>query len=261
MKVNISYPLIGSQKCLEIEDENKLRSFYDKRISHEVSGECLGDEFKGYIFKISGGNDKQGFPMKQGVLTAGRVKVLLRTGVSCYRPRRDGERKRRSVRGCIVSSELSVLNLVVVRKGDADIDGLTNDAAKKERRLGPKRVSKIRRLFNLSKEDDVRQAAIRRTLLKDGKPLLKKDGKTPKTKAPRIQRLVTPARLQHKRQIASERRRRAEKTRSEAADFNEILQKRFKEAREARAKLHAKRRSLSRKVSEKSAPSSSVKSS
>jgi small subunit ribosomal protein S6e len=32
----------------------------------EVKGDGLGDEFKGYVFKIMGGNDKQGFPMKQG---------------------------------------------------------------------------------------------------------------------------------------------------------------------------------------------------
>lgn len=35
-------------------------------MSHEVDGAALGDDFKGYIFKISGGNDKQGFAMKQG---------------------------------------------------------------------------------------------------------------------------------------------------------------------------------------------------
>jgi len=243
MKVNISYPIIGSQKCLEFDDENKFRVFYDKRISHEVPGESLGDEFKGYMFRISGGNDKQGFPMKQGVLTAGRVKVLLRTGVSCYRPRRDGERKRRSVRGCIVSSELSVLNLVIIKKGDHDIEGLTDAASAKPRRLGPKRANKIRKLFNLDAEDDVRQAAIRRPIMKDGK---KKD-----VKAPRIQRLVTPERLQHKRQVASDRRLRIEKTRREAADFSELVTKRYKEAREARAKMHAKRRSQSRKVSGK----------
>ena len=34
-------------------------------------------EFKGYIFKIMGGNDKQGFGMKQGVLTASRVFLLM----------------------------------------------------------------------------------------------------------------------------------------------------------------------------------------
>lgn len=67
--------------------------------------------------RISGGNDKQGFPMKQGVLTAGRVRLLMSKGTSCYRPRRTGERKRKSVHGCIVDASLSVLNLVVTKKG------------------------------------------------------------------------------------------------------------------------------------------------
>lgn len=39
----------------------------------EVEADSLGDEWKGYILRISGGNDKQGFPMKQGVLTNGIV--------------------------------------------------------------------------------------------------------------------------------------------------------------------------------------------
>lgn len=102
MKLNISYPATGCQKVVAIEDEKKLIALYDKRISHEVDGGELADEFAGYIFRISGGNDKQGFPMKQGVLTNGRVRLLLKKGMSCYRPRRSGERKRKSVRGCIV---------------------------------------------------------------------------------------------------------------------------------------------------------------
>lgn len=36
-----------------------------------VEADPLGDEWKGYMLRISGGNDKQGFPMKQGVLTHG----------------------------------------------------------------------------------------------------------------------------------------------------------------------------------------------
>jgi small subunit ribosomal protein S6e len=54
------------------------RSFYDRRMGQEIDGEVLGDEFKGYIFRITGGNDKQGFPMKQGVLVNGRVRLLLK---------------------------------------------------------------------------------------------------------------------------------------------------------------------------------------
>merc|ERR1711909_110746 len=98
-----------------------------------------GDEWKGYIVRITGGNDKQGFPMKQGVLTAGRVRLLLGKGHKCYRQRRTGERKRRSVRGCIVDAQLSVLNLAIVKKGDNDIPGLTDTSLPK--RLGPKRAS------------------------------------------------------------------------------------------------------------------------
>lgn len=55
--------------------------------------------------------------MKQGVLTAGRVRLLLKKGMSCFRERRSGERRRKSVHGCIVDGTLSVLNLVIVKKG------------------------------------------------------------------------------------------------------------------------------------------------
>merc|ERR1712170_68270 len=160
MKLNISYPATGCQKLIEVDDERKVRVFYDKRISAEVAVDSLGDEWKGYVVRISGGNDKQGFPMKQGVLTTGRVRLLLSKGHSCYRPRRTGERKRKSVRGCIVDANLSVLSLVVVKKGEQEIPGLTDTSV--PRRLGPKRASKIRKLFNLSKLDDVRQYVVRR---------------------------------------------------------------------------------------------------
>lgn len=43
----------------------------------EVEADPLGDEWKGYILKIAGGNDKQGFPMKQGVLTNGKIFNIL----------------------------------------------------------------------------------------------------------------------------------------------------------------------------------------
>ena len=56
------------------------RSFYDKRLSAEVDGEDVGEEFAGYILKILGGQDKQGFSMKQGVLTQDRVKLMMSKG-------------------------------------------------------------------------------------------------------------------------------------------------------------------------------------
>ncbi|KAF9116146.1 40S ribosomal protein S6, partial [Mortierella sp. 14UC] len=116
MKLNIANPATGCQKTIDFDDERKTRIFYDKRISAEVAVDSLGDEFKGYVFRITGGNDKQGFPMKQGVLLPSRVRLLLSKGHSCYRPRRTGERKRKSVRGCIVASDMSVLSVTIVKQ-------------------------------------------------------------------------------------------------------------------------------------------------
>lgn len=91
----------------------------------QLSGQIINQldalqEFNGYIFKIMGGQDKQGFPMKQGVLVPGRVRLLMKPGDSCFRGygRRNGERRRKSVRGCIVSPDLSVLNLMIVKQGE-----------------------------------------------------------------------------------------------------------------------------------------------
>lgn len=62
---------------------------------------------------FSGGNDKQGFPSKQCVLTHAKIHLLLRKGKSRYRPRRAGGRKCKSVQGCTVDAILSGFNLVI----------------------------------------------------------------------------------------------------------------------------------------------------
>merc|ERR1719346_724039 len=213
-------------------------------MGQEIEADTLGDEFKGYVVRITGGNDKQGFPMKQGVLTNGRVRLLLNKGHTCYRPRREGERKRKSVRGCIVDSNLAVLNLAIVKKGESEIPGLTDSTV--PRRLGPKRASKIRRLFNLSKEDDVRQYVVRR-------PLPQKDGKKAKSKAPKIQRLVTPVVLQRKRARFALKKKRVANKREAHAEYMKLLAQRMKEAKERKAerkRSNSKSRGDSVRVSE-----------
>ncbi|KAJ8973285.1 hypothetical protein NQ317_019551 [Molorchus minor] len=232
MKLNVSYPATGCQKLLEVVDEHKIRIFYEKRMGQEVEADLLGDEWKGYILKIAGGNDKQGFPMKQGVLTNGRVRLLLSKGHSCYRPRRTGERKRKSVRGCIVDGNLSVLALIIVRKGEQDIPGLTDTTV--PRRLGPKRASRIRKLFNLTKVDDVRQYVVKR-------PLPQKEGKKLRTKAPKIQRIITPIVLQRKRHRLALKKRRCLKRKEEENNYAKLLAQRKKESKARREQLKRRR--------------------
>lgn len=240
MKINIAYPAQGTQTCIEMDDEKKLRAFYDKRISQEVSGEDLGAEFAGFVFRISGGNDKQGFAMKQGVLTNGRVRILMAKGATGYRPRRTGERKRKSVRGCIVGPDLSVLNLVVVKKGDGVVAGLTDVSVPK--RLGFKRASKIRKLYNVEK-DEVKKAVIQfcRKVEKKGKVIAKR---------PRIQRLVTPTMLYRKHKREADKVKSLETSRKNAAEYSQMIAQRASKERAERRSELSKRRS-SRKASGK----------
>merc|ERR1711865_591479 len=209
------------------EDDKKLLPFCDKRMATEVAGDCLGDEFKGYIFKITGGKDKQGFPMKQGVLCNNRVKLIFKKGMSCFRERRKGCRKRKSVRGCIVGPDLTTLQLAIARKGAEDIPGLTDD--NRPRRLGPKRAANIRKLFNLEKKDDVKQFVVRREAGK-------------KKKAPKIQRLVTGPMLQRKRTFRSETRKRMEAGKKMQADYATRLSEYRQEQKELRAAEVAKKK-------------------
>ena len=79
--------------------------------------------------------------MKQGILSHGRVCLLLSKGHSCYRSGRTGERKHKSVCGSIVDANLNCLNLVIVKKNGEDISGITDTTMPYW--LGPKRASRI----------------------------------------------------------------------------------------------------------------------
>jgi ribosomal protein S6E (S10) len=241
-------------------------ALYDKRIGASIEGQDLGEEFTGYVrvsvhtlrteslsspactrssfgylqvFRITGGNDKQGFPMKQGVLTNLRVRLLLAKGLSCYRPRRTGERKRKSVRGCIVGPDLSVLNLIVDMRGDQPIPGVTDQEIPK--RLGPKRASKLRKWLNRDKGEDIRDGVVTRTFEKKGKIIRKR---------PKIQRLITPVTLHRKRRMQKEKIDSLEKSKRESAEYSRLVAQRIKEQKEARRSEISKRRS-SRKASAK----------
>ncbi|OBS67702.1 hypothetical protein A6R68_03757, partial [Neotoma lepida] len=89
MKLNISFPATSCQKLIQLEDEHKLCMFYEKHMATEVAADALGEEWKGYVVRISGRNDKQHFPRKQGILThSSVVHLLLSKEHSYYRPRR-----------------------------------------------------------------------------------------------------------------------------------------------------------------------------
>uniref|UniRef100_A0A1I8JR67 40S ribosomal protein S6 n=1 Tax=Macrostomum lignano TaxID=282301 RepID=A0A1I8JR67_9PLAT len=208
--INVSFPTAGSQKCFEVDDIKKLTPFFGKRMSAEVPADSLGEEWKGYVVRISGGNDKQGFPMKQGVLTNGRVPLLLSAGHSLpTSPPGQVERKRKSVRGAgIVDSNLSCAQPGPARSPAS----LTTTVP---RRLGPKRGLQHPADVQLTKKDDV-------SGVRDPAEEEDKEGKPERTKAPKIQRLADAIVLQPQPIAWPLKRRRAHKeTRKSAREYGQ----------------------------------------
>jgi small subunit ribosomal protein S6e len=213
----------------KLDEESDRRLFYERKIGHEIPVDALGTQWKGYILKITGGCDTSGFAMRQGVLTNSRVQLLVKRGglgFQVWRGRK-GERRRKSVRGCIVGSDIAALNCIVVKEGETKIEGL-NDS-EKPNAFGPKRATKIRKLFNLKKTDDLRKWVITHEVkVSKGKP----KEKTIK-RGPKIQRLVTPERLRRKvllRQRGTQRKhdRKVAQTR-----FDNMLKKKKEEKSKA----------------------------
>jgi len=100
--------------------------FAGKKIGEVVKLDDIG--LAGYEAKITGGSDKQGFPMNVSLIGSARKKIF--TGkASGFRATKKGERKRISVRGSTVSNEIAQLNLVVTKAGAVNIDQVL---AKKE---------------------------------------------------------------------------------------------------------------------------------
>ncbi|EFA79964.1 40S ribosomal protein S6 [Heterostelium album PN500] len=227
---------------------NRFRCFIDKRMGQDVAVDTLGEEFKGYVFRITGGNDGEGFPMLQGVAVPHRVRLLLTKNSGCYIPKRDGERKRKSVRGCIVADDIASLQLIIVKKGDAELDGLTNVSFPS--RKGPKRANNIRKLFKLSKEDDVRPYVIRREVPS------KKEGRKPNSVAPKIQRLVTPVTVARRRALRRAIVDRKVAAATAAADYAKLIAQR-REA-ERKSKNSSKHSKVSTKAAEVAKPAAAA---
>lgn len=202
-------------------------------MGQEIDGEVLGDDYKGYVFRITGGNDKQGFTMKQGIMVNGRVRILFK-GVrsKSYRPRRVGMRRRRSVRGCICGPDLAVIMLRVMKQGDKDIDKVTN--ADRPNRLGRKRASRICKMFDLDKKlDDVRKYVIHRKITKTVKDAEGNDKDRVYYKAPKIQRLITDKRIRRKKAIKNEKVNRWKTTKEQKQKYEKLISQFVKEKKAA----------------------------
>ncbi|MHA1755323.1 MAG: S6e family ribosomal protein, partial [Promethearchaeota archaeon] len=97
----------------------KFRFFEGKKIGDIINGGLIG--FSNYEFKITGGSDSSGFPMRKDVHGPVKKKILVSKRSVGYRPKRKGEKRRKTVRGNEITSDMVQINLVVVKYGEAEL--------------------------------------------------------------------------------------------------------------------------------------------
>jgi small subunit ribosomal protein S6e len=115
-KVTVADPDSGTTYQRDVDGQDTNR-FLGREIGEEVDGSAVG--LSGFTLEITGGSDAAGRPMRKDVAGA-NLKELLLDGGAGYKPNRDGERKRVTVRGRQVSEETAQINARVV-DGEGDV--------------------------------------------------------------------------------------------------------------------------------------------
>jgi small subunit ribosomal protein S6e len=108
--------------------ENSYQIESDDSINKQIIGLTIGEDMDGkfvgldgYKLKITGGSDKNGFPMKKDIEGSRRIKSLVSGGIG-YKPRAAGVRRRKSFRGNTISEDTVQINTVVSEAGGRSIN-------------------------------------------------------------------------------------------------------------------------------------------
>jgi small subunit ribosomal protein S6e len=119
-------------KVVVSDKENSYQIESDDSNNKQIIGLSIGDDFdgdlvglKGYKLKITGGSDKNGFPMKKDIEGPRRIRSLVSGGIG-YKPKADGVRRRKSFRGNTISEDSIQINTIVTESGNKPIKDILN---------------------------------------------------------------------------------------------------------------------------------------
>lgn len=118
LRIVISQNEKSFQKSLE---PGQALGLYGLKVGATFEGSKIG--LAGYELKITGGTDKDGFPMKHDLNIDGKKKLLLSKGVG-LRSTIAGFRKKKTVHGSIVGDSIAQLNVKVIKAGSETLEKL-----------------------------------------------------------------------------------------------------------------------------------------
>jgi small subunit ribosomal protein S6e len=111
-KIIVSDPETGTSRVIELE-ETRAVPLIGRKIGDVIDGSVV--DLPGHKAQIIGGSDKDGFPMRRDVHGGVRRRVILSGGVG-FNPKDEGERRRKTVRGNVITDEIVQLNMKIVEK-------------------------------------------------------------------------------------------------------------------------------------------------
>jgi small subunit ribosomal protein S6e len=104
-------------------------SLIGKKIGDEVDGIFIS--LPGYKLQITGGTDKDGFPMRKDFPGIGRRRLLLTKGVG-FKPKENGLRRKKSIKGNTINQNIVQINMGVTKYSSKPIDKLITSEKKEE---------------------------------------------------------------------------------------------------------------------------------
>ena len=111
-KVIVSDPETGTSKVVEL-DETRAGPFIGRRLGETLDGSAV--DLPAHTVQILGGSDKDGVPMIGNVHGGVRRRVVLSAGVG-FAAKKHGERRRKTVRGNIITDEIVQINMKITQK-------------------------------------------------------------------------------------------------------------------------------------------------
>lgn len=111
-KIIISDPETGEARFTEVEGTRAV-PLIGKKTGEMIEGSVVGTP--GYKLQITGGSDKDGFPIRPNVHGGVRVNVILSEGIG-FHSHRKGERRRKTLRGNVITEDIVQLNMKIVEK-------------------------------------------------------------------------------------------------------------------------------------------------
>lgn len=111
-KVIVSDPKTGTSKLVEVEGDQAV-PLIGRRIGDTIDGSIVG--MSGITLKITGGSDISGFPMRPDVHGGVKARIIVSGGVG-FRPKRKGERRRKTLRGNVITEDIVQINMKIVEK-------------------------------------------------------------------------------------------------------------------------------------------------